>query len=242
MTNRVARALGDVTPRAPLNAAVRVTRAANGYRAALRIQDAQRTLENAQCDVLADSVALVIALSASDNGSPSQTHLVLAVAALGSTVIGPLPKPAFGAGMSAALEGALSLRWEISGSYYAAQSLSYDQLRVGADFRMFRVAARGCRVWSLGDVDLAPCLGVVVYGTYARGFGGTLQSSAVSYVWGPELSLLLRLRIARHFALQLSTGVSLAVGRQRFSYKDLGPLHQPALLPYQLLIAPEVLF
>jgi hypothetical protein len=250
MLTRVERALGDNNRRAQLSATVDVTQRTSGYRAVLRIQDQQRvgerTIEHAQCDVLAESVTLVIALSASDrdlaDGNASGTPIVFAVSAHASTVLGPLPKPAFGVGVSAALEGALSLRWELSGSYYAVQAASYHQMNVGANFQMVRLAARSCRIWSVGRLDLAPCLGAAVYRLDGQGFGGKLQTSGAAYVWGPELSLLVRLRFARYFALQLSGAAALALARQHFTYIDLGSLHQPAALAYQVLLAPEVLF
>ncbi|HET8940117.1 MAG TPA: hypothetical protein VFN67_42035, partial [Polyangiales bacterium] len=232
-----------------LSATVNVTKRKNGYRAVLRFRDQQRvgerTLEDPQCDMLAESVALVIALSAGDGSAGNDItgkRLQLTLSAYGIAVIGPLPNVAWGAGMSIALEGIANLRWEISGSYYAEQTVSYGQMNVGAFFRMFRVAARGCRAWSIDAVDLMPCLGAALYRVDGQGFGGRLQKSGGAYVWGPELSVLIRLRLSRHFAVQLSTGAALAMSRQRFTYNDLGPLHRPAPFAYQLLIAPEVLF
>src|SRR3954463_2550147 len=61
---RVARLVGSV-PDPNLLAAVEVTRAAEGYRAHLVLRGpsgfGERRLEDAQCDVLVDSVALLIA-------------------------------------------------------------------------------------------------------------------------------------------------------------------------------------
>jgi hypothetical protein len=104
------------------------------------------------------------------------------------------------------------------------------------------VAARGCRVWSLGRIDLAPCVGAELYRFDGAGFGGMVERNGGSFVWGPELSMLLRLRVWRRLAFQLSAGATLAVTRQRFTYGDLGPLHRPDALAYQMSLAPEVLF
>lgn len=248
MITRLANALGDEKLPAGLQVAVDVTQTKDGYRAlvTIRIENSvgERRLQSRQCDVLADSVALVIALSANRN-EPLTTppaRMVLSLSAHGSLVSGPLPTLAPGAGIALALEGWAALRWEISGSYYAGQTTTYDQLMVAADFRLLRVAARSCRVWSIGRLDLAPCAGAALYRIDGAGVGGMVQKSGGSFVWGPELSVLLRLSLWRHFAIQLSGGAALAVSRQRFIYNDLGSLHRPAALAYQVALAPEVLF
>src|SRR5882672_2474030 len=101
-------------------------RTAGLYRARLRVVtragSGERILENSQCDTLADSVALVIALSVSDSAGASQDvhpgpspRLALAVSAQGSGVFGALPHPALGVGGAIALEGLASLRFELRG-------------------------------------------------------------------------------------------------------------------------------
>jgi hypothetical protein len=250
METRVARALEDDTLRAKLAVMANVTETESGYRAQLSIQTdggiGQRTLDNSRCDILADSVALVIALSANRSlgsaSDASKKELVLAISAHASLVGGPLPRPAVGAGVGFALEGWKRLRWEINGSYYAEQTTTYTGLSIGADFRLLRVAARGCMVWSLGQLDVAPCLGAELYRIDGAGFGGMVERNGGSFVWGPELSTLVRLRVWRRLAVQLSAGATFAASRQRFTYGDLGLLHQPDALAYQLSLAPEVLF
>lgn len=246
MLKRVAAVVGDDALPADLRVTGDVTQTETGYRAQLRIQaggnTGLRTLDHSQCDILADSTALVIALSANRTEAPARAQLLLSVAPHASIVHGVLPRPAFGAGVGVAVEGWASLRWELNGSYYAGQTATYEGLSIGADFRLLRVAARGCRVWSLGRGDLAPCIGAELYRIEGAGFGGQVQRNGGAFVWGPALSVLLRLRIWRSLNVQLSAGANIAVSRQRFIYGDLGLLHRPDALAYQVLLAPEVLF
>jgi len=250
METRIAHALGDDTLLENLSVIGNVTQTGAGYRAQLSIQTdggtGQRILDNNRCDILAESVALVSALSANralaSSSNESGRMLVVGVSAHVSLAAGPLPQPALGAGVGFALEGWRSLRWEINGSYYAEQGATYADLSIGADFRLVRVAARGCRVWSTGRIDLAPCVGAELYRIDGAGFGGMVQRNGGSFLWGPELSILLRLRVWRQLAVQLSAGATFAVSRQRFTYGDLGLLHRPDALAYQISLAPELLF
>jgi hypothetical protein len=246
MLKRVAAVVGDDALPADLRVIGDVTQTANGYRAQLSIQaggnTGLRTLDHSQCDILADSAALVIALSAHRAEDPARAKLSLSVATHASVVDGVLPRAALGGGVGVALEGWASLRWELNGSYYAGQTATYEGLSIGADFRLLRVAARGCRVWSLGRCDLAPCIGAELYRIDGAGFGGQVQKNGGAFVWGPALSMFLRLRVWRSLNAQLSAGANLAVSRQRFTYGDLGLLHRPDALAYQVSLAPEVLF
>ncbi len=249
MERRVAQLLSDDALPKKLSATAEVTKNEAGYRAQLSIQTeggiGQRTLDHSQCEILADSAALVIVLSANRthaSSGASRTKLVFGVSAHASLVRGVLPRFALGGGLGLALEGWASLRWEISASYYAAQSATYEALSVGADFRLLRVAARSCRIWTIGRLDLAPCVGAQLYRIDGAGFGGVVESSGGSFVWGPEVSVLLRLQVWRRLSIQLSAGAAWSVSRQRFTYGDLGLLHRPDAFAYQALLAPEVRF
>jgi hypothetical protein len=247
MLSRVERSLGDADrAQANLSAAARVTRTSGGYRAAVRIQtragSGERSLENANCEILADSVALVIALSASDSTPSTDRGLTLALSAHASALSGPLPSFGFGAGGALAVEGLWALRFELSGSYYAAQSLTYEQTNVGARFQLLRFGARVCRLWGVGPFDFAPCLGAQIYRIAGDGFGGMKRDNGTAYLWGPALGVFTRLRLFSVFAVVLAADATALTSRRRFIYSDLGPLHKPAALAFQLFIAPEVQF
>jgi hypothetical protein len=188
---------------------------------------------------LADSVALVIALSAT-YAEPEGVSVALSAHA--TALLGPLPDLAWGAGGAIALEGFGAFRLELSSSAYLEQSHTYAHTNVGARFNSLRFGARVCRIWHFGPFDLAPCVGAQVYRIRGVGFGGTKYSDGTSYVWGPAIGLFNRLRLFSVFAVVLSADATVPIERQRFVYTDVGSLHRPAAVAFQLFIAPEVRF
>ena len=240
--SRVKHALGDDSAQAGLSAVVNVTQNSDTYRAEIRTRSSagsgERIVENSSCEILADSVALVIALSAV---YPEDRGLSLAISGHGTAVSGPLPSLAWGAGGGLALEGFWALRFEVSASYYAERSSTYPRMDIGARFKLLRFGLRGCRVWSFGPFDLAPCVGAQVYRIAGEGFGGMKYSTGTSYLWGPALGVFSRLR-GSFVGVVLAADATIPVSRQSFTYIDLGPLHRPASLAFQLFLAPEVQF
>lgn len=245
---RVSRSLGDDSVKPALTAAAKVTRIAGMYRASLSVQSAagsgQRVLENASCEILADSVALVIALSASrfESAEPERSGNSLALSAHATTVSGLMPELALGVGGALAFEGLLALRWELSGSYYAPQTSTFERVNAGGKFSLLRLGARGCRIFSVGAFELAPCAGAELYRIEGEGFGGVRFQSGSASLWGPMLGIFVRWWLLRSFALFVAADGMVPVWRQRFVYSDLGSLHRTAPIAFQLFIAPEVRF
>ena len=243
MLSRVQRSLDHHDARADLSATVKVTQRADAYRAEVRIETregpGERVIENADCEILADSVALVIALSSAP--SPDRP-LSLALSAHATLLSGPLPKWALGAGGALAVEGFWALRVELGGSYYVQQSSVYEETKVGARFSLLRLGARGCRLWSVGRFDLAPCVGAQLFRVAGAGFGGAKRDSGASYLWAPAVGAFARLRLTSIFSLTVAADVSVPIARQRFVYADRSVLHQPSAVAFQLFIAPEVQF
>jgi hypothetical protein len=247
----------DGTPRAELRASVEVTQHAANFSARIRLTSSEelgeRVLESKRCELLADSVALVVALSAAPPATTERTSATrprargrdwsVAASAHASAATGLLPELALGAGAALALEGLASLRVELGGTYYAPRSLTFDQTNLGATFRLLRVGARGCRIWALGAFELGACLGAQLYRISGVGFGGTVKRSGAGFIWGPELGVFGRLRLWQRVALSLSAGGVAPVSRQRFVFSDVvGPLHRTAALTFQVFVAPEVQF
>jgi hypothetical protein len=251
---RVSRLVGGAV-KSNLTAATDVTRTADAYRAHLRIISAagfgERVLENRRCELLTDSVALVIALSATsspdsanDNGmrdEPSE-GVTLAGSAHASVLSGTLPNPAFGIGAGVSMEGLAALRFELRGSYYFRQSKTFDNSVVGGSFGLIAFGARGCRVWSFGAWELGPCVGAQVYHVAATGFGGEVVRHGDATWGGPALGVFGRLRIVKAFAIYVAADGVVALARRSFVFSDVGELHRASALALQLLVAPEVRF
>jgi hypothetical protein len=242
---RVARSLEDDAIALPLTATATVTQTPGMYRAQLRTRSAagtgERVLENTNCEILADSVALVIALSAGSHADEGP-GFAIAISAHATGASGVLPALALGVGGAVALEGLWAVRLELSGTYYVEQSSTYARTNAGAQFRLLRFGVRGCRIWTFGRLELAPCVGAELYRIEAEGFGGMTSHTEEAFVWGPAVGVFGRLRLLPGFAVYLSADVVAAIVRRRFVYKDADPLHRPSALAFQLFIAPEVQF
>ena len=141
------------------------------------------------------------------------------------------------------LEDLAALRLELSGSYYAKQSLALPQMDVGGDFKLLRFGARVCRVWALGAFDLAPCLGAQFYRIKGVGFGANaLTHSGQNLVWGPALGVFGRLRLLESFAIYIAADGVIAISTRSFVVAGVAELHRASSFAFQLFVAPEVLF
>jgi hypothetical protein len=252
LTSRVSRLLGGVV-KSKLTATTDVMRTDGVYRARLRVTTSagsgERILENRQCDTLADSVALVIALSVSGAADSSRAaeaeskeRLALAVSAQGDALFGALPHPAVGVGGAIAVEGLLSLRLELRGAYYARQSTTFDNTTLGGRFGLVTFGARACRLWTLGGIDLAPCAGAEAYLVTATGFGGTVSRHQEASWWGPAVGLFGRMHLAKAFAVYVVADGVAPLSRRRFVFSDVGELYRPSVVALGLQAAAEVRF
>ncbi len=253
LMSRVTRLLGGAV-KSKLTAEADVIHTEGVYRARLKVVSAdgsgERVLENEQCDLLADSVALVIALSASppaesepdDARSRDTDRVALAASAEGSVLFGALPHPAVGAGGAVAVEGLASLRFELRGAYYARQSATFDGDTLGARFGLVTFGARACRLWSFGAADVAPCVGAEGYLVTATGFGGAVSRHQDASWWGPAIGLFGRMHVAKAFAVYVALDGVAPLTRRRFVFSDVGELYRPSAVALELLVAPEVRF
>jgi hypothetical protein len=243
---RVMNLLGSV-PHPSLLATVEVTRSAPGYRAHVVLRGpsgfGERRLEDARCDVLVDSVAVLIALSIPSPASPDtgrELSLVLRPEARVSS--GPLPFPAAGGGAAIAVEGVASLRLELHGGYYFPQSTTFEQTTLGSDFKLLTVGACICRLWSFESVQWGPCVGAEVHHVSASGFGGVNQRPGSTTFWGPSLRLFARAQLLPHFGISVAIEGAVPITRPQFVFSDGGRLHRVAAVALQASVGPEVRF
>ncbi len=250
IASRVEVALGG-TATTNLTATVHLTRVAGGFRAELRITSSagtgERALEHRDCEILAQSVALLIALSASGTPSTKQTKsrdhdLTFRISAHAAAVSGAVPGIGLGAGGAVALEGLWGLRLELNGTYYAKRTKTFRGTNIGAHFRLLRFGARICRVWSLGVLDLAPCAGAQLYRIHGAGFGGEQQTDDAAHIVAPTAGAFGRLQLSSHIGAFVAADGVVPASRRRFVYSDLGTLHRPAIVVFQGFVAFEVQF
>jgi hypothetical protein len=227
-----------------------VTRTARGYRARLRTdsptRSGERVLEHASCEMLADAVAVVIALAmAEPRRDPRQgeaLELRLGAAAFVATSFGMLPKPALGFGAAAAVE-LHPVRLELRGAAYLPEVATFASSSLGGRFSSMTLAARACWLSRLGAFELGPCIGIDMQRVSAAGVGGDIMVGSQQTAWGPAFGAFGRVRLAKTFGVLIVADGAVPVTRLRFVYPDVGaPLHRTTLVVAQLLIAPEVQF
>lgn len=209
-------------------------------------------LESKSCRALGEDVALVIALSTSHSSGKALKHersseatigeLALTLGAHATTVLGPMPVPALGAGGTLALEGPAALRLELGGTYYAPQTVRFDDHpNDGAKLNLLRAGLRLCRLWSLGAVDLGGCVGGQFFRLAGKGFGSAVVShSGVSILGGPSLGVLARLQLSDRLALLFAADGVVQLARDSFVFGVFGLLHKPSSFALQLFLASEV--
>jgi hypothetical protein len=232
-------------PQSSVLATVGVTRSAQGYRARVDLRgpsgSGARVLEDARCEVLVDSVAVLIALSIPSPASPGHAaSLVLWPAALVSS--GTLPLPAAGIGAASAVEALDSFRFEVHGAYYFPQSTTFEQTTLGGDFQLFSVGACICRLWGSETVQWGPCVGAEIHHVSASGFGGAVQLPGSTTWWGPSLRLFGRAQLLPVFGISVAVDGVVPVSRPQFVFSDVGPLHRVGAAALQVSVGPEVRF
>jgi hypothetical protein len=251
LRERVMKLLGDAA-HSGLRAVTRVTRRGDVFHAHILVRGpsgggtgefGERDLEDATCEQLFDSVAVLIALSVPSQSSVRQPpSLVMRASLEGRLLLGALPLPAAGAGGALALEVASSMRFELHGAYHVPQSSVLAGTALGARFELVTFGARACRVSRVGMLQLGPCLGAEFYYAAATAFGGKPSRSGSAIWWGPALALLSRLRISERVAVYIALEAVAPFARPRFNFSDAGDLHRVAAVAAQVVLAPEVHF
>jgi hypothetical protein len=245
-----ARVLDQMASSVPANlsALIEVTRVESGYRADVVLRSragfGKRRLEHPQCDVLADSVAVLIALSSPTQPSSARERgLALTLSPEGRVLAGSLPALAVGVGATIALEGLSALRLELQAGYYLPQSTSFEQSAIGGNFQLLTLGLCIGRLWSIGRVHWGPCLGVQVHHVSARGVGGMTQWAGSTSWWGPALRLLGRVQLWPVLSINVAVEGMLPVFRPEFVFVNVGEeLHRVDVLALQVSVGPEVRF
>ena len=241
---RVMSLIGSV-PQSAVRASIEVTRSAEGYRAHVVLRGSSgmgtRVLEDSRCDILVDSVAVLIALSI-PNTAHTDTGLSLALSPEARVSSGILPLTAAGIAAAIALEGLGAFRLELHGAYYFPQSSTFEQSTLGGRFQLFTVGACICRLWSFERVQWGPCIGAEVHHVNAEGFGGAVQLPGSTTWWGPSLRLFARAQLLPVFGISIAVEGVVPMSRPQFVFSDAGRLHQVGAVTFHVSAGPEVHF
>jgi hypothetical protein len=201
-------------------------------------------LEEARCDVLAESVAVLIALSVPSPPTPDTSRDVsLGLWPQARLSSGLLPRMAAGGAVAIAIEALDSVRLELSGAYFSPQSTTFEQTTLGGHFELFTVSASICRLWRFSAVQCGPCVGAEVHHVSAAGFGGATRRPGSTTWWGPSLRLFGRVQLLPVLGINIAVEGTVPVFRPQFVFSDVvGELHRVGALALQLSIGPEVRF
>ncbi len=242
---RIFQLVGSV-PHSSLLATVEVTQPAQNYSAHVVLRGAsgfgERVLEDASCDVLAENVAMVIALSVPGPANQAGRGLSLALWPEAQLLLGTLPLTAAGAGAAVAIEGLGSFRFELHGAYYVPQSSTFEQTAFGGEFQLYTIGACVCRLWSFGKLHLGPCLGAEVQHVSASGFGGATQQPGSTSWWGPSFRWFARAQLWPVFGINIAVEGVVPMVRPQFTYSDFQVLHRVGPVALQVSLGPEVRF
>jgi hypothetical protein len=243
---RVLDLMGGAVP-SNLLAVIEVTRAEHNYRANVLLRSrtgvGERRLEHARCDVLADTVAVLIVLSI-PNQTPlaTQRGFALTLSPQARFLVGSLPSLAAGLGGSIAVDGLGGFRLELQAAYYFPQATRFEQTALGGSFQLLTFGACVCRLWSIDRVQWGPCLGAQVHRVSAQGLGGATQLPGSTSWWGPSLRLLGSVQLWAALGIQVAVEGMLPVLRPQFIFSDVGELHRVSAFAWQASLGPEVRF
>lgn len=210
-------------------AQVHVDRVDDSYRAELQLTstlgEGRRNIENDDCEVLADSVALIYALASSRSSEEARSGWRWTIAISGAGVLGTLPALAGGGRVTLGIEWS-RLRIDLNAASMWPQTAALGDGLLSGRFQL-ATASIGARVlFGVGALEVAPGLGVEGYYIAATGLGGMSSRTGRALGVGPLVSLLLRLRLSDHWALCASVFGAAPIVRARFVFTDAGSLHE----------------
>ena len=258
------------------DADVTVTRQATGrYAAELRIHGPTgeagfRALEEGTCDVMADAVATVVAMSLGAHphaaeALPEKRSLVttppapkptandasalrapstprFAAGLIVSVDHGTLPATAFGGGVALAWYPITAIRVEGAVARWFQQSTTLPGESLGGSFQLTSVDLRSC--WSMlgSAVTVGPCAGLEIAHVDASGNGSTSVQNAAETWWAPSLGASVRWAPLERVAFELLADVVFPTARRPFVITNVGPIHRPAWASPRAQFVGEVRF
>ena len=152
--------------------------------------------------------------------------------------VGSLPRAGFGFGAAAAFHYD-AFRVALGGAVWLSQTVTNDDgpSPTGADLDRWSLDLAGCRAWSTGLIEVAPCVSLSLDDVSARGTGPQVNPVAAQTSWvslGPEV--LGSLRLTDYAALVLGVSARWATSQPRFTVAGLGELYQVSPITAEALL------
>jgi hypothetical protein len=152
--------------------------------------------------------------------------------------VGSLPHAGFGFGAAAAFRYD-AFRVALGGALWLSQTVTNDDgpSPTGAGFDRWSLDLAGCRAWTAGIMEVAPCMSLSVDDVSARGTGPQVNPLSTQTSWvslGPEV--LGSLRLTDYAALVLGVSARWATSQPRFSVAGLGELYQVSPITAEALL------
>jgi hypothetical protein len=235
---------------------------AEHWRAALELRGADwtatRTLKGPTCDAVADAAGLVIVLALTTElgerpvvvapppppvqplSTPTPTPTpTLGLAAAGDA--GTLPGATAGGTLSLGWRGA-HLRVDLRGSLLASQSGTIaGRPDTGATLSLASLGLRGCWLWG-GTLSLGPCVGAGLDRLRGAGFGPITPGEGTNFAPLLAPGLQGEGRLARHVAAFVAVDAAIPLVRAQFSVKDIGLVHEAAVVSLRVAAGLELRF
>jgi hypothetical protein len=144
--------------------------------------------------------------------------------------LGPLPEPSVGLGLGTGI-GYESWRFLLMGHLYRAQVVRAGDpgsaFAAGADLDRMTAQLAVCRGWRSPPFEIAPCLGLAVERTSARGFGQGVAPETQSAMWvAPSAGAVLHWYALKSLALFVGAHGDLELSRPRIVIDGLGDIGQ----------------
>ncbi len=253
-----------------------VTQVAGGFRLVLRVEGGaspgERRLEGTSCAVLAESAAVILAMSATPPVVPPPAVPVPSVqlppvtvspvaererpappadpapgrfrlAVLGRGDVGTLPSPAFGAGVAVGWSPVRRVLLEASGTLWTDRAGTLPSSHAqGAEFALVTVALAACYGIARPPLQVLGCAVGEWDRTSANGFGAARTSDLVVTAWSVGGEGRLRWELGRSFALVAGLGALVPTSRNEFAIRAAGTIHETSLVAGRASFGPEVRF
>jgi hypothetical protein len=269
-----ARVVALALPHGALDAEVAVTESGGRFDARLRVKSrgatvGERILRADSCEELAESAAVVLAMSVAALAEPppapalsagpvesarpavsppaSAPHpsrdALLRVSPLGATDVGTLPNAVGGGGLSLSLAPGHGVAFGVAASLFAgANAYAAKAPAEGASFSLVSSAVTGCYALLRRPIELSPCVLAELEHVVATGQHAQSDRTTTANWIALGGGLRSRWELSRNFGIQLEVDGAISTRRQQFLITGLGTVFTTSPVAFRAYVGPEVRF